>query len=59
VFGHGVQVTLTDPVTGRELHLLGSYHPSQRNVFTGILTPAMLEDVLGLAAQIAGLDVPG
>jgi uracil-DNA glycosylase family 4 len=58
VFGHGAQVTLTDPATGRELHLLGSYHPSQRNVFTGTLTAAMLEDILGLAAHIAGLDVP-
>jgi uracil-DNA glycosylase len=58
VFGHGAQVTLTDPATGRELSLLGCYHPSQRNVFTGLLTAAMLEDVLGRAAHIADLDVP-
>jgi uracil-DNA glycosylase family 4 len=57
VFGHGARVALTDPVTGRELHLLGCYHPSQRNVFTGTLTAAMLEDVLGLAARAADLDL--
>ena len=34
--------------------LLGCYHPSQHNTFTGRLTPAMLDDVLGRARSLAG-----
>jgi uracil-DNA glycosylase family 4 len=33
--------------------LLGCYHVSQQNTFTGRLTPAMLDDVLGRAKELA------
>ena len=35
--------------------LLGSYHPSQQNTFTGKLTQQMLQDVLRRARELAGL----
>ncbi|MCV7386231.1 uracil-DNA glycosylase [Mycolicibacter longobardus] len=49
-FGHGAVAELSPT-----LRLLGCYHPSQQNMFTGRLTPAMLDDVFGQAAQLAGL----
>ncbi|MFF4602998.1 uracil-DNA glycosylase [Streptomyces sp. NPDC001339] len=54
-FGHGVELPL--PAAGRRqgLYVLGSYHPSQRNTFTGLLTPEMLKDLLTRAAVRAGL----
>ncbi|WP_232660590.1 uracil-DNA glycosylase [Pseudonocardia sp. TRM90224] len=52
-FGHGAHVELPGP--DGVLHVLGSYHVSQQNTFTGRLTPAMLEDVLRVAGSIAGV----
>ena len=46
-FGHAAEVSI-GPWT-----LLGSYHPSQQNTFTGRLTAAMLVDVLRRAHDLA------
>ncbi len=46
-FGHGAQARVGD------LWLIGSYHPSQQNVFTGRLTPEMLDGVLVRAKDLA------
>ncbi|MEU5657249.1 uracil-DNA glycosylase [Streptomyces sp. NPDC047737] len=54
-FGHGAHVVLPATVRRQELHLLGAYHPSQRNTFTGRLTMPMLVGVLREAATVAGL----
>jgi len=48
VFGHGARIDLTGAPT-----LLGCYHVSQQNTFTGRLTPAMLDGVLTRAVELA------
>lgn len=54
-FGHGVEITLKHADRDDELRLLGCFHVSQQNTFTGRLTPAMLEAVLSNAKELAGL----
>ena len=49
-FGHLAEERIGD------LWMLGSFHPSQQNTFTGRLTPAMLDEVMHRARTLAGLD---
>lgn len=51
-FGHGVELTLTRD--DASLVLVGCFHVSQQNTFTGRLTPAMLDAVLERAKELAG-----
>jgi uracil-DNA glycosylase family 4 len=46
-FGHGAEVSVGP------YRLLGTYHPSQQNTFTGVLTQPMLQAVLSRARAIA------
>lgn len=46
-FGHLATATIGG------VTLIGCYHPSQQNTFTGRLTPAMLDDVFALAKRVA------
>lgn len=52
-FGHGAEVTLERPETGERVTLLGCFHVSQQNTFTGRLTPDMLDAVLRRAGALA------
>ena len=47
-FGHGAEVGIGSYV------LLGAFHPSQQNTFTGRLTQPMLVSVLRRAIDLAG-----
>ncbi|CAM5239486.1 hypothetical protein SFUMM280S_05566 [Streptomyces fumanus] len=58
-FAHGTRITLDSTGGGDRLDLFGCFHVSQRNTFTGRLTPAMLREVLTEAARTAGCPPPG
>jgi uracil-DNA glycosylase family 4 len=51
-FGHG-----TEAVVGA-FTVVGCFHPSQQNTFTGKLTPQMMDAVMARAATLAKADAP-
>ncbi|WP_240759898.1 uracil-DNA glycosylase [Phytoactinopolyspora endophytica] len=50
-FGHGAEAQLE--YSPRSITLIGSYHPSQQNTFTGKLTEGMLEKLFERAKSLA------
>lgn len=50
-FGHGVEAPVVTP-EGRRISVIGSYHVSQQNTFTGRLTEEMLDGVLRQAGLV-------
>jgi uracil-DNA glycosylase family 4 len=52
-FGHGVTIKYSH--NGTNYLIIGSYHPSQQNTFTGKLTKPMLDSALKKAAKFAGI----
>ena len=62
-FGHGVEVRLNNPNENPqapgELLLMGCYHPSQQNTFTGRVTPAMLDAIFTRARTYADPESDG
>ena len=63
-FGHGTEalvprargadgVGAADGAGEAPVLVIGCYHPSQQNTFTGRVTPAMLDEVFGRASRVA------
>ena len=56
-FGHGAEVAVAPATSGqralRGLNVLGCYHPSQQNTFTGKVTDSMLDAVFSRARELS------
>ena len=53
MFGHGAVAHIDSEATDGGLSLVGSYHVSQQNTFTGRLTKEMFDDALSTALELA------
>ena len=53
-FGHAAEARLVAAEDGREWSMVGCFHPSQQNTFTGKLTEPMLDAVFARARELAG-----
>jgi uracil-DNA glycosylase family 4 len=52
-FGHGHEVALASDDDHASIVVIGCYHPSQQNTFTGRLTPSMLDAVFARAQRLS------
>lgn len=57
-FGHNVSARVT-MAGGEQITVLGCFHPSQQNTFTGRLTVPMIDEVFAAARGLAGIGGAG
>ncbi len=58
-FGHGAEVVVRRESERAGLLVIGCYHPSQQNTFTGRVTDAMLDQVFRRASEHARMPAAG
>jgi uracil-DNA glycosylase family 4 len=58
-FGHGAEVVVPASDGASTVTVIGCYHPSQQNTFTGRVTEPMLDNVFGRARDLARRPEPG
>jgi len=56
-FGHGAEAVIASGDEAQRVTLVGCYHPSQQNTFTGKLTEAALDGIFGRARVLADNEV--